>query len=715
MGLKSAVSIYDILKKATKTDPFDEINNQPYYKIPEYIYQKAAIYQMSEITDALCETAAIYEIEALEADIRRVLKGEYTKGEFEAKYCYWSFSIPMFAQPMYEKFQNMVKNEQIDPIGFYYLGVELTTKSDNVAVAAIGIMILSQFQNDISEEIFSTLAQHCRLSYYCVLGASKFKNSTRILRRMLNNANSNSTMIMALALNYENKEYIDWLFEYGIKNSRDMATLAYKLFKNRHVKKYLSNLEIDENSFSTLTKLLTYGIGRENIMQYSLYDSNFIAEFLVKLLANFEAEMCKTLPDYCFLVMAMHLLTGMKEAHDEIKQELERIQQESPNLTRSDFVEIKRNIIKERIFMNALLHNDYLSSIYNIRMNIDPEELEDEEIDELISQLNEMMQSEDFSPSNEAKEDFGEEYFPFQEEYSRGNDFDAFERFDEESDGKNNRRNRLFFNESIKNTCEFIERIFENHPRQQELILLSKHAGNFQEDFTLFHESEINRKLSEIDSVFRSEVFLDDILDEIQFIHYNPYVYLPVLALFNIIPEFPYFHKMIEDYPLSREFLNFALWQFPYYHLDLCEYALHFMKKAPADEDIYTDQYVISMKDALTQWVDAILEKYEKDVEVNLSNLDFLCRSFAFLSDSKIPFAVKMLKDRRTKLSNRHFEFLYDFTKNSQRANVRRKLANFLGFTQAQIKNSKSFHDALEKYRNHQNDNIIQLPKIKKK
>lgn len=727
MGLKSAISIYDILKKTAKTNPFDEINNKPYYQIPEFIYQKATIYQVSEITDSISEIARIYEIEALEEDIKKVLHGQFTKQEFEEKYSCWETSIPMFAHSMYRRFENMVKNDEVDGIQFYYLGVELTTKSDKISVVAIGIMILSQFQNDISEEILQTLSAHCRLSYYCVLAVSHFTNSTRILNRMMTNASSNATMIIALALNYESEVQIRWLLEYAIEKARDMGTLSYKSFKNPHIKKYLSNITIDENSFSALTKLLMYGIGKENIMQYSLYDSNFIAELLLKLLSKFETKMCRSLSDYWFLVMAMHLLTGMKDTEGEIQLEFEEIMTQMRDIREEEQLEIKRNIIKERIFINVLMHNDYLNSIYNIRMNIDPEEMEDAEIDELIEKLNEMMQSDSFNPLNPSFKHIMEDRLNTTVEFHEEDPDDLSVSFKDEAylkeieaedfeEKKNQRlKNKLFFNESIKNACQFIDNVFDGQPQREQLLRLTKHSGNFEEYFTDFQGVWMDKKLEDIDAVFRNEAFLDNILDDIQYLNHNPYVYLPILALFNIIPEFPYFHKMIEDYPLSREFLNFAISQFPYYHTDLCEHALYFMKKDNLQEDIYTDQYVVSTSESLTEWVDAILEKYEEDDDTQLTDLDFLCHSFAFVSDDNIIIAVKFLKRMRSKMTNKHFEFLYRLAKTSERASIRRKLASFLGLTQAQIKSSMSFYDAIEKHKNSQSGSIIKLPKIKKK
>lgn len=711
MERKSRISIYDTLKKANKTNSYEK-NHQPYFEIQEFSHAKAITYSVKETADNMLEIAKVYEVEAFERDLLKLLDATLGMDDFYQKYIIWNDAIAMLAKPIYERIKRLVKNNRVNRKNLYYLGVDLTTKSEDVVFAAIGVLILSQFQNDISEEIIQTLSKHSRLIYYCLISVSEFENSIAITNKMISNLPPTPAMIAALSLDYSVESNVKWLFDYAILNARDLSALSFKVLTDPYIKKALSTMEIDAKHFSKLTRIAIYGIDKENMLSYSAYHTNFISEFLLKLLVNLDVDLCETLSDQCFLILAMHIFTSLKDQFSEIEEDILKCKtQQEHEFTHEQLQEVRRNILKEKIMVNALLHTDYIENLYHYKIPPDIKDLGEDEIQEFINQLNEWME-EEYAPVPQnsiiqERELFEEALDPFEE--------------DLKEDDRMSIRRSPYFNEEIESISNFMRSIFKHHKQLTQIENLVKHSGDFKEDYKELTDEKIDKYLIEIDEMFRSEVFLDNLLDEIQFSQNRPMLSLPILTLFNIIPEFPYFHKMLEDYPLSQDLLNFCTWQFEYYHRDIAQYFNSYVKKKQTFSEhdfLFTDAYVLKEAFQVKQWALTILEKYiefqkagQKEVE---ASPDFLCNILRYAEDADSNSLLELFKNSREKMTSKHFEAIYEFIKHSPHAQLRRKFSSFLGLTQTLIKNSVNYQDALLKHRQNQHGSIIKLPGKKK-
>lgn len=712
MERKSRISIYEILKKANKTNA-SEKNHQPYFEIQEFSHAKAITYSVKETADNMSEIAKVYEVDVFEKDLLKLLSGNLSMDGFYQKYIVWDDAMAMLARPIYKKLKQLVKNNRVNRKDLYYLGVDLTTKSEDVVFAAIGVLILSQFQNDISEEMIQTLSKHNRLIYYCLLAVSEFDHSITITNKMISNLSPTPAMIAALTLDYSVESNVKWLLNYAIPNAREMSALSYKALTDPYIKKTLSSIKFDEEYFSALTRIAIYGISKENMLSYSTYHTNFISEFLLKLLVNLDVYLCETLSDLSFLILAMHIFTSLKDQFSEIEEEIFKLQAQHKNqFTKEQMDEIRRNILKEKILVNALLHTDYIENLYNYKFPGDIKDLDEDEIQEFIDQLNEWI-DEEFPEEEQDKNLQGASFGGVSTE-------NLHEEF-RDADGESLRFSP-YFNEEIENINSFIRSIFKNHsdlPQIQELVV---HSGRFEEHYRELTDAKIDELLIEIDDMFRSEVFLDNLLDEIQFSDHKPTLSLSILVLFNIIPEFPYFHKMLENYPLSPDLLNFCTWQFEYYHSDIVQYYNSYLKKRKGhvhDNDfLFTDAYVLPEAVQIKKWAMTITSKYidlqgskEKNVQVDP---DFLCNILPYAQDIDSKELLHLFKKTREKMTSKHFEAVYEFIKSSPHAELRRKFSAFLGLTQTLIKNSINYQDALLKHKQDQHGSIIKLPRAKK-
>lgn len=721
------ISIYDALKKSNKFNVFSEVNYAPYSQLHEFSHLKALIYSKREIVEYMSENIKIYEIDHLLSDITKLLNDIILYAEFERIYSKWNISIPMLAQPFCLRLSKALKNGKFDRQKLYYLGINLASKSSNIPLCAIGILILSQFQNDISEDILYTLSKHARLLYYCLIAVSDFNNSERITLKILNSCKGNGNIIASLSIDYSSISFCDWLINTAILEIEEPTTIAFYMLTNGYFKQYLSNMQINAKNFSSVTRMTVYALSHENLLKYSRYDTNFLSEWLIKLLVNTKIEYCKSATDYWFLINIMNIISNFGEYYDKIDVEIEKLLADSSQYTEEDLSEIKRNFIKDKIFVSTLIHIDFLKNIFTMPMESKLYEFDEESMQKLIENTENLDFTDENSLNPQMNDILNTSYFnqfehEIVKEYSNQYIYDTEEfrnKFDENMQDKKNvenswiEPNMLYFNDHIQDAVHFTNMIFPNYDGLQKMIKTVKHSGNFKEEYKKIDLYFMDSMTSDLETALKSETFLDILLDDMQFVNNKPSIYLEILALFNIIPEFPYFDKILEDYPLSFDILDYFVNQFEYYNDEISDYILKYIEKRnlSTEELIFTNQDVKIFSEAISIWINRIFSAYMESENIEI-NYQFICRTIEYFSENNFKNAVKILKKQRDKLSFKQNEILYYFIKRSTDLKKRKSIAAILDLNLTQIRNSSTYSDAIKKYKANKNGSIIHISDI---